>query len=108
MSALSEAELHLAQPCLPESGCVICYPSYPLIVTDYWPKPIPVRRFDWSATVEGYEGGDPIGYGISEIEAVDDLKEQLDDREIADCNDHEDFSDRADEDDELADCGDAP
>jgi len=45
--------------------------------TDYWPKPIPMRQFDWSATEDGYEPGRPIGYGRTEQEAIDDLKEQL-------------------------------
>lgn len=43
------------------------------IITDYWPKPIPPRQFDWSATFDGYEPGGPIGYGRSEQEAIDDL-----------------------------------
>lgn len=46
------------------------------IVTDYWAKPIPDRRFDWSATDEGYEPGDLIGYGTTEQEAIDDLLKQ--------------------------------
>lgn len=46
------------------------------IVTDYWAKPIPDRRFDWSAKDENYEPGDLIGYGASEQEAVADLLKQ--------------------------------
>lgn len=52
------------------------------IQTDYWAKPIPIRRFDWCATWENYEGGDgyderpgPVGYGATEQEAIDDLLE---------------------------------
>ena len=47
------------------------------IVTDYWPKPIPHRQFDWTATEDGYEPGCPIGYGKTEAEAIKDLREQL-------------------------------
>lgn len=111
MTALTAAEQHLAQPCLPESGCVICYPAYPLypsppkILTRFVAPPIPTRQYDWSALEEGYEPGRPIGYGETKADAIEDLKSQLDDREIADCNDHEDFSDRADDDDELMESG---
>lgn len=50
------------------------------IETNYWAKPIPDRRFDWSATYDNYEGGDgynepagPSGHGATEQEAIDDL-----------------------------------
>ena len=49
----------------------------PKIETSYWAKPIPDRRFDWSAIQSGYESGAPIGYGKTEAEAVNDLLEQL-------------------------------
>jgi hypothetical protein len=35
--------------------------------------PIPSRQFDWCAIYEGYEPGDPIGWGLTEQEAIDDL-----------------------------------
>ena len=35
--------------------------------------PIPLRQFDWSATYDGYEPGDPIGWGKTEQDAIDDL-----------------------------------
>lgn len=47
------------------------------IVTSYWAKPIPYRHADWSAVTDNYEGGDPIGYGKTEAEAIADLTEQL-------------------------------
>lgn len=49
------------------------------IRTDYDPKPIPARQFDWSATDDGtYDGeGCPIGYGETESEAVNDLLAQI-------------------------------
>lgn len=44
------------------------------IITDYDPKPIPVRRFDW---VAARAGSDPecchVGYGATEQDAIDDL-----------------------------------
>lgn len=52
------------------------------INTNYWPKPIPPREFDWAATYDDYEGGDgygepagQIGYGATEADAVIDLIE---------------------------------
>lgn len=50
------------------------------IITNYDPKPIPDRRFDWSAVTEDYDGeGSPAGFGRTEQEAITDLLEQLDD-----------------------------
>lgn len=54
------------------------------IVTTFWPKPIPIRSFDWSAITEDYDGAPDagrqfIGHGRTEEEAIADLKEQLDD-----------------------------
>lgn len=50
------------------------------IKTDYWRKPGPSNKFDWTATYDNYEGGDgyderpgPVGYGATEQEAIDDL-----------------------------------
>ncbi len=43
------------------------------IITHYDHPPIPTRSCDWSATFEGYEGGDLIGRGESEREAIEDL-----------------------------------
>jgi len=43
--------------------------------------PIPDRRYDWSATFDGYEPGDLIGYGATEVEAIADLKEQQSERD---------------------------
>ena len=45
--------------------------------TEYWPKPIPMRQFDWSAVTDDYEPGHPIGFGATETEAIRDLTEQL-------------------------------
>lgn len=51
------------------------------IETDYWPKPIPMRRFDWTATFDDYDGAEDsrtrseIGYGRTEADAIADLLE---------------------------------
>lgn len=45
------------------------------IRTDYWAKPMPVRQFDWSAVFDSYDDGDPVGYGATEQEAINDLLE---------------------------------
>lgn len=49
------------------------------IRTTYWPKPIPIRDFDWAAVDdETYDGsGSPIGYGATEEDAISDLNIQL-------------------------------
>lgn len=41
------------------------------IVTDYWAKPIPPRKFDWVAHYNDEEG--PHAYGATEQEAIDAL-----------------------------------
>ena len=52
------------------------------IVTRYDPPPIPVRRFDWSAIDDDtHDEGRPVGYGRTEQEAVEDLMEQIEERE---------------------------
>lgn len=48
---------------------------------EYVYPPIPDRRFDWSAVLDGYEGGDPQGSGPTKWDAVRDLIDQLEDRE---------------------------
>jgi hypothetical protein len=60
------------------------------ITTCFWPKPIPDRRYDWSAIdsdtydadcdQDGYFSHDPVGYGRTEAEAIQDLKDQLEAR----------------------------
>ncbi len=55
------------------------------IRTDFWRKPIPDRRFDWSAVDDDtYDGAPdtsppcPIGYGATEADAIADLLTQID------------------------------
>lgn len=43
--------------------------------------PIPCRNFDWQATSEDYEEGDPIGFGETEVEAIEDFKEKFEEAE---------------------------
>ena len=47
------------------------------IVTYYWAKPIPDRRFDWEAVFDNYDGAEdshcPIGFGLTEQAAIADL-----------------------------------
>jgi len=46
------------------------------MITYFVNPPIPVRQFDWSAVEEGYEPADPIGYGETEQEAINDLEQK--------------------------------
>lgn len=52
------------------------------IVTDYWRKPIPTNAYDWTATLDDYDGTEdagpqPIGYGATEQAAINDLRDRL-------------------------------
>ena len=47
------------------------------IRTEFEYPPIPVRHFDWSAVLGGYEPGDPIGRGGTESDAIADLMDML-------------------------------
>ena len=33
------------------------------IITQFVYPPIPIRRYDWNAVREGYDEGDPVGWG---------------------------------------------
>lgn len=52
-----------------------------IIRTLYIYPPIPDRRFDWSAVTDNYEPNMPIGYGRTEAEAIEDLKQLMEDVE---------------------------
>jgi hypothetical protein len=43
--------------------------------TEFVNPPILCRDFDWSATFDGYDEGDPIGWGSTEAAAIAALKE---------------------------------
>lgn len=45
------------------------------IVTEHIFPPIPDRRFDWCAYYDGEEESGNYGYGRTEQEAINDLKE---------------------------------
>lgn len=49
------------------------------IITNFVYPPIPIRQFDWSAVDDNYEPGCPIGFGATEQEAIDDLKQIMED-----------------------------
>ena len=49
------------------------------IETSFVYPPIPIRTCDWQATFDNYEPGDPIGWGATEQEAIEDLLAQVDD-----------------------------
>ena len=48
------------------------------IRTSFEYPPIPIRDYDWSAIRDDYDSGDLIGYGRTEQEAIDNLKQQED------------------------------
>mgnify|MGYP003422038161 CR=1 FL=1 len=62
--------MNLAPPCLRINGkrVLVCLEL----------PPIQARQFDYVATFDGYEPGDPIGRGATAVDAVKDLKEQDD------------------------------
>jgi hypothetical protein len=49
------------------------------IITNYVFPPIPVRQFDWAAVFDNYEPGAHVGYGRTEQDAIDDLRQQWED-----------------------------
>jgi hypothetical protein len=48
----------------------------PKIKTRFIHPPIPIRSFDWEATRDGYDKGDPVGFGRTEELAIKDLEAQ--------------------------------
>lgn len=46
------------------------------IRTEFIYPPIPLRSWDWSAVRDGYEPGDPQGFGATEAAAIADLIDQ--------------------------------
>ena len=47
----------------------------PIKTTFIYP-PIPSRKYDWEASREDWDLDDPIGYGETEQQAINDLKEK--------------------------------
>ena len=60
-----------------QSGVIV------VVHTNHIYPPIPIRAFDWSAVQDGYEPPDPIGYGYDEQGAIEDLREQIEERDAA-------------------------
>lgn len=50
------------------------------IETRHIRPPSPTAKFDWQATLDNYDPGDPIGYGETEAAAVADLFDELEAR----------------------------
>ena len=44
-----------------------------MIRVEFVYPPIPIRSFDFQATFDGYEPGDPVGEGPTEFTAIVDL-----------------------------------
>ena len=51
------------------------------IETEFVYPPIPDRSMDWRATFEGFDEGDPMGVGPTELAAIADLLEQQEARD---------------------------
>ena len=51
------------------------------IVTHYAPTPIPLRQFDWVAYQDGEEESMNYGYGATELEAINNFKQLMEDME---------------------------
>lgn len=49
----------------------------PQIIVEYVHPPIPFRGHDYCASLDNYDGGDPLGWGETREEAIADLIEQL-------------------------------
>lgn len=49
------------------------------IVTTYVNPPVPTRNLDWQAHLDGQEEDGPVGHGLTELSAIEDLLENLED-----------------------------
>jgi hypothetical protein len=52
----------------------------PVIKTSYVCPPIPLCGFDWCAFEDGHEEDGPFGYGATAMEAIADLRSQIEER----------------------------
>lgn len=52
------------------------------IITEHVLPPIPLRDYDWCATLDGWEPGDVVGSGRTEREAIDDLLDKIEEGEV--------------------------
>jgi hypothetical protein len=62
--------------------CATCTRRLKHIRVEYWPKPIPIRDFDYSVTDDDYEPGWPLGFGKTEQIAITDYLQQMEEREL--------------------------
>ena len=46
------------------------------MITEQINPPAPCRSHDWQATHDDYQPGDPMGFGPTEQDAINDLLEQ--------------------------------
>jgi hypothetical protein len=51
--------------------------TIPKIITQFVNPPIACRAFDYSAVQDDYAPGDAIGYGYTQLDAINDLLWQL-------------------------------
>jgi hypothetical protein len=51
------------------------------IKTHFVYPPIPIRSYDWMAILGDYEPGNLVGYGRTEAEAINDLKDQMEEEQ---------------------------
>lgn len=58
------------------------------IETSQTANPTPNRSWDWQATGKDYEGGDPIGFGATPEQAVEDLLDSMEMEQCETCGDY--------------------
>ena len=58
------------------------------IKTSQTANPTPNRSWDWQATSKDYDGGDPIGFGGTPDQAVEDLLDSLELEQCGTCGDY--------------------
>ena len=67
-----EIGFHEVEPCAACDG----HGGLTIVISEEFP-PIPTRAFDYRATLDGYEGGDPQGFGATPDAAVAELLDQV-------------------------------
>lgn len=56
-----------------------------IVETNYDPPPIPIREYDWAAAFD-WEPGNPVGYGKTKQDALNDLVQQVWEQEDEDAD----------------------
>ena len=67
----------LCNPPRVDRGCTTLIPGKSVIHAERICPPVPSRKFDWQAAVDGWDLGDPVGYGETKEAAIADLKQYL-------------------------------